>query len=452
MLPRLFPNAWFQEARRPQGLRRIDTLRRLAVSLLFLLVTPTSTLAEPRPPHGGPKPPGAKLGVLDASTTSVNFGSMQTGATATQQVVLTNVGSAGVSISQFACAGAGFEVSAPGVPLSLSVGQSVSVTVSFSPSAAGNYSGTLTVSSNASNSPAIVTLSGTGMSLQLSASPTNVSFGDVVVGSTSTQSVSFANTGGGAVTISQASVAGTGFSLSGLLSPLTLSPGQSVSASVTFTPSAAGSLTGSISVVSNASNSPMTVALSGTGTALQLSASPTNLSFGDVTVGTNSVLPVVVTNTGNQSVTISQVSLVGAGFSASGITLPATLAPSQNATLSITFAPTSAGSVTGSVSVVSNAGNSPTVTALSGTGANTHSVSLSWVASTSSGVTGYNVYRGAVSTGPYTKINSAEVTVTSYSDTTVQAGETYYYVTTALDSTGGESAYSNSAEAVVPSP
>ena len=76
---------------------------------------------------------------------------------------------------------------------------------------------------------------------------------------------------------------------------------------------------------------------------------------------------------------------------------------------------------------------------------------LSWQASTST-VTGYNVYRGAVSGGPYTKVNSSLISGTAYMDTTVQAGQTYYYVSTAVDSNNDESTYSTQATAVVPSP
>jgi hypothetical protein len=81
-----------------------------------------------------------------------------------------------------------------------------------------------------------------------------------------------------------------------------------------------------------------------------------------------------------------------------------------------------------------------------------HSASLNWTASTSSDVAGYNVYRGTVSNGPYTKLTSALVVGTGYTDVTVQAGQTYYYVTTAVDSTNNESAYSNEAPAAIPSP
>jgi len=79
-----------------------------------------------------------------------------------------------------------------------------------------------------------------------------------------------------------------------------------------------------------------------------------------------------------------------------------------------------------------------------------HTVNLSWDASTSPNIVGYNIYRGANSNGPYTKINSALDPNTNYSDTTVQSGETYYYVTTAVDNQGVESAYSNQSEATIP--
>lgn len=78
-----------------------------------------------------------------------------------------------------------------------------------------------------------------------------------------------------------------------------------------------------------------------------------------------------------------------------------------------------------------------------------HTVTLAWAPST---VAGYNVYRGTVSGGPYTKINTALDSAAKYVDTTVQSGQTYYYVVTAVSTAGVESAYSKQVTAVVPSP
>jgi len=67
-------------------------------------------------------------------------------------------------------------------------------------------------------------------------------------------------------------------------------------------------------------------------------------------------------------------------------------------------------------------------------------------------VIGYNVYRSAISGGPYSKISSAVNVNTTYSDPSVSAGQIYYYVTTSVDESGVESAYSNEVAAQIPSP
>ena len=160
---------------------------------------------------------------------------------------------------------------------------------------------------------------------------------------------------------------------------------------------------------------------------------------------------VTLTNAGNSSVTISNVTVSGAGFNAAGVSSGLIMAPGQTATLTATFAPSSAGSVTGSVSVASNATNSPDAISLSGTGVAVvnHSVALSWSPSTST-VIGYNTYSSTQSGGPYTKLTSTPVAAMSYTDTAVLAGQTYFFVVTSVDSSNVESAYSAEVSAVIP--
>jgi hypothetical protein len=79
-----------------------------------------------------------------------------------------------------------------------------------------------------------------------------------------------------------------------------------------------------------------------------------------------------------------------------------------------------------------------------------HSVSLTWTASTSANIAGYNVYRSTTSGGPYTQLNASLLTTTSYTDNSVTAGQTYYYVATSVDTSNDQSAYSNQAQTTVP--
>jgi hypothetical protein len=194
--------------------------------------------------------------------------------------------------------------------------------------------------------------------------------------------------------------------------------------------------------------------MTGSGTAPgQLSVSPTTLSFGNVTVGVGVPLPGSLTATG-ASVTVSSGSSNSSEFVLSGITLPKTIAAGQSATFTVTFTPNASGATSTSLTFLSNASNSPTVETLTGTGQapQPHSVDLSWTASQSSGVVGYNLYRGTVSGGPYSKVNSTPNADTTYTDTTVTAGQTYFYVAKGVDTNNVESGPSNQVQATIPSP
>jgi hypothetical protein len=181
-------------------------------------------------------------------------------------------------------------------------------------------------------------------------------------------------------------------------------------------------------------------------------ASASSLTFGNVNIGSTSTLSVTFTNSGGSNVTVSSVSVSGPGFSASGMPAGLILSPAQTVSLNVTFAPAATGIVTGSVSVVSNASNWPSSISLSGTGVQpAHSVILTWAPSASA-VIGYNVYRGVVSGGPYSKLSSFIDPGTTFDDTTVQASQTYYWVVTAVNSSNEESIHSSEVTATIPTP
>jgi hypothetical protein len=179
-----------------------------------------------------------------------------------------------------------------------------------------------------------------------------------------------------------------------------------------------------------------------------LTANPASISFGDVALGGDSTQNSALTNTGSGDVTVSGVTASGPAFMVSGVPGGTTLSSGQSAVLTVTFKPTSSGNATGTITISSNAATSPTIT-LTGASPSPHSVALTWGPSTSA-VIGYYVYRGTVINGPYTKLNL--VAATQFTDLSVQAGQTYTYVVTALDSNITESSYSNTATTTVPTP
>ena len=256
-----------------------------------------------------------------------------------------------------------------------------------------------------------------------------------------------------------------------------------------FTATAQGSQTFSISgtISPAAGGNGAKVTLSGTVSATTTANSSGAYIFAGLANGTYAVTP---SRTGYTFSPTSQSATV-AGANVSGVNFSANAQGSQTYNISGTISPTTGGagatvtlSGTASNTTIANSsgaytftgfGNgaytvtpshagytfsptsrSATVNGASVTGLNftatattTHTVRASWAASTSV-VSGYNVYRGTVSGGPYTKLNGSLVALLAYTDATVLSGQTYFFVTSAVDGSGNESVFSNEVAAVVP--
>jgi hypothetical protein len=157
---------------------------------------------------------------------------------------------------------------------------------------------------------------------------------------------------------------------------------------------------------------------------------------------------------------VSSVTLGGANpseFSISGVTFPVTVTTSQPVPFTVTFIPGASGAASATASFASNASNTPSVANLTGTGtaAPVHTVTLNWAASTTTGITNYNVYRanftsGACSAFPIgSPYGSTASTVTTFTDPTVTNGNTYCYATTTVVPSG-ESGVSNVVQVTIP--
>lgn len=397
---------------------------------------------------------GQAATTLGVNPASVSFGSVQVGTNQPQTITLNNGSSSAITITQASASGTGFSMSGLSLPATVNTGQSASFTTTFAPTVAGSATGSIAITSTASNSSFSIPLSGTGVTAgTLAANPTSIAFGSVQVGSSQSHSQTLTNTGGSLLHISTATVTGAGFATSALSVPTTLNAGQSLTFNVTFTPQSSGNASGSLALTADGSVSNLSVTLSGSGASPgQLAVTPTTVNFGSVVVGATQNQSGTLTASA-AGVTISSVSSTNSEFTLSGLSLPITLNAGQSANFTLTFAPQASGAASATITFASNATNPPVATSVSGTGTAPpqHSVSLGWTASTST-VAGYNVYRGSQSGGPYVAVNSGLDASTSYTDTSVRAGQTYYYVVTAVDGSGNESVYSNQAQAVIPTP
>lgn len=409
-----------QSIHRPLSVRPAHFLTSAAIILLLGIVPVTA---------------GGATTQLVCTPTDLRFGAIVVGQSQTLLVAVTNSGETSVTVSAVTVTNSEFTTSSLGLPLVLPAGQSMNLSVTFTPTAIGWIDGTIKFSSNASNPALVFDVRGTGVSSDpVTASPSMVPFGQVAMGSTSTVPLVLTNARSWKVILSAVQTTGSAFSLSGPTLPLTLDPGQTATFNVTFAPQSAGATGGSLFVSGPALDIPLT----GTGTAPgQLVIAPAPLNFGDVPDGTTETLPITLSAAGT-SVTVSSVSSSSAQFVLDGASFPFTIAGGQSVSFNVAFTPKNSGTDSGSFLFVSNASNSQALESLTGIGTVTpYSVNLSW--DSSPDATGYNVYRSTNPSGTYSKINSTLDPNTAYTDSTVAPGQTYYYEATSVDSSGKES-------------
>ena len=383
--------------------------------------------------------------VVSLSPTSLVFGSQAVGKTSTAHTVnLSNTGNAALSITTLALTGTNASDFAQTNTCrsSVAAGAHCTISVTFTPSGSGSRTASVSITDNAAGSPQSVSLTGTGNNPQPSL--TSLSPASGIVGAAA-QTLTLNGTN---------FLASSTVTYNGVGHTATFVSSTQLTISLSATDQAtAGSY--AVVVTNPAPGGGASSPLNFTVASPIVSLSPTSLGFGNQAIDmTSATKTVTLSNTGNAALSITSLALTGTNASdfAQANTCGSSLAVGANCTIVVMFTPSVTGTEASSLSIADNSSGSPQTVSLSGAG--THDVILSWTASTTPGVVGYNVYRGTTSGGPYpTELNSAPINGTTYTDETVQAGRTYYYVVTAVASNDvTQSANSNQVSAAVPSP
>lgn len=246
---------------------------------------------------------------------------------------------------------------------------SCTISVVFSPVAAGSASGVLTITDNAGTQT--VSLTGNG-SAPVTLSPTSLSFGTLAMGNTSVaKTVTVTNRLSTALTFTGISVTSP-FAISSNTCGTGIAAGATCSVGVTFTPAALGAATGTLTFADSAINSPQTVSLTGTGSA-PVTLSATSLSFSTTAVGsTSSAKSVTLTNNQSGLLVFSAITVSGP-FGIATNTCGTSVAAGASCSVGVTFTPTATGAATGTLAFTDSAGSSPQTVSLSGTGSSSSS-------------------------------------------------------------------------------
>ena len=317
---------------------------------------------------------------LSISHSSFEFGNQVIGTTsAPQTATLTNVGAAGLMVTDVVASGDFAETDNCVSSSPIAANGTCSVSVTFTPTATGTTTGSLTITENATFRPQTVALTGTGVTVVASLSPTTLSFGNQADSTASAaQTVTLLNTGNATLDITSVTIAGTNsgdFTQTNNCA-VTVAAGASCTLSVTFKPTATGTRTGTVTITDNASPATQTVSLTGTGTGPAVSLSPTSLTFPAQAVGTSSsAQSVTLSNTGNAALSIT--SITASGDFSQTHTCGSSVAAGASCTLSVTFKPTATGSRSGTLTITDNASPATQTVSLTGTGVAAPTVSLS---------------------------------------------------------------------------
>jgi Abnormal spindle-like microcephaly-assoc'd, ASPM-SPD-2-Hydin len=413
-------------------------------------IVPSFTATGPHSIHVINGAPPAPTQVLSLSTQPTAFGNQAIGTTATRTVTVTNVSSSTVTLSGFTVGGVNltdFANPSNTCGSTLAASASCTASVTFTPSQFGVVeSAFLTLTSSAVGSPHSVSLNGTGVATSgatVGFNPATLAFGNVPL--TATSGLTLVVTDEGAPNYTTSSIALSGansgdFSVSP--SSCSLVSNVSCNLAIGFAPTVNGPEVATLTITDNSTTSPNVISLSGTGFTPAPGATmvPSSIAFGDVVTSSASA-PVTTSliNSGSQTYTISAIAVGGtnsADFAITGsgnCSTSTALAPLQSCPIQVTYTPSGTSTESAYIQITDNATGSPRKLSLSGSGiTSAHFMALTWTASSSPSVTGYNVYRGSQSGGPFTLLTPTPISGTAYTDSAVTHLATYFYVITSV--------------------
>lgn len=311
-------------------------------------------------------------GAQTLTPATLDIGNWAVGNTGIGVVTLKNTQTIAITLASMSASGDFREASTcPMAPQTLAAGASCQISVTFTPTALGLRTGTLTVNDNSPTSPQTASLTGHG-EYSIVLSPASDAFGDQLVQTTSApKSFTLQNYQTIPATVNWVSTSGDFAPTSDCpISPSQLPARQSCTISVTFTPAALGAHTSVLTVNDVASNSPQTSSLQGTGVA-GVSLTPADLAFeGEVIRTTSPAKVVTLKNDQTAALTVNSISIDG-DFAAKATTCPTsgkTLAAGASCTISVVFTPTAQGARNGTLTISASAATTPQAVSLSGTG------------------------------------------------------------------------------------
>ncbi|GEM_PF-1882856 len=317
----------------------------------------------------GPRPD------LRVASAGLTFGNVVVGQSRQLTVAVTNAGTAALLLNTLTVNTPQFRVQPPG-PYALNTGDSLLVAVTFSPSAAGPQSGTLTLTT--SNDPAkgfvSLSLSGTGAQPDIDAPP-SLAFGRVALGAPAVSTLLISNLGTSDLTVRKITASDSQF----VAQPdsILIPAGAKLRVTVIFTPKVLGATSATLRLLSDdPDEGSVTVTLTGSAASPRAATSASRLSFGSVLIGASFAVKLTVSNLGDADLSVTRLASDNPQFTVFPTAF--TVAPGKAQDVTVTFTPAASGPQAGALTLSANDPVNPTLTvAVTGDGGRQPAIALS---------------------------------------------------------------------------
>ena len=310
--------------------------------------------------------PSPRPSAISFTPSTLTFAQNIGSTSAPQIITVTNFGGSPINGLAFSATGPFSETNT--CPAVLVPATSCAVSVTFTPTASGTTSGTMSVTDDSYNlgSSQTLALNGTGTTPAATITPASLSFSSLVIGTSSTaKNITVQSSGSGPLQVTNVAVTGP-FSQTNTCGG-SIAPAASCTIAVIFSPTVVGSASGVLTITDNAGT--QTVIVTGNGSA-PVTFSSSSLSFGSLAVGsTSAAKTVTLTNRLSTALTFTGISIsVGSPFAIASNTCGASIAAGASCTVGVTFTPAALGAATGTLTFGDSAINSPQAVSLTGTG------------------------------------------------------------------------------------
>ncbi len=305
---------------------------------------------------------------IEVSPAEIRFEPVEVGGNDVIQMLIYNRGRGDLEISGVLNINREFRVEF-NEPYIIPPGESNGLNVEFSPTLRGLSEDVITINSNDPDNPEIlIPVSGIGLASDIQFSPQSIDFGQVEVGSTQSQVLTIDNIGNFDLNVFEVTIEGLCFR-SDFDSTVTIAPGENHIFNLNFTPDIYGEFSSTITLTSNDPFNPQTqIPATGIGMAPDITVMPEIIEFGNVFLLETEIIPVTISNEGNDDLIIPDIHVGDFPFSVD-FQGEITLSPGASQEVDVTFSPINIDNFFDVLTIISNDPDEAEATCeLSGTG------------------------------------------------------------------------------------